>query len=724
MARSSEQPDKNEFSEAQIRDYADGKSDTASVTQVNDLRDEILKKIAGAENDGIISRTDAVGLRNRLNETKRETSAVSKIDSEVSRVIEDSKSMIREFTGDKTGQKEVMFFKELSVEEKRTYLSRLKEEAEGLQKRFEGLKKYMPEADGGFSYKTGIERAKCLEELNCRRDNTYRYADLLDKNRICFSATEVDEQLGGFKDLSVNQQGNWLKDFEDKQLRPREKLVQRYDSLPQDYREQLVNFSGLNMQEKEAAVEKTEQEIKFNGMVDSSPQSVNISRNSKKYAKEGYRKAPPSLRKEMMDMLFTHFAAEQALFTEFDKQPEEAKRRYPDFVELSFEKKQYIVKSLEKHDDNLRTYDLMLEKAVKDKVMSEATRDKYVSWFKERSLKDKETAINGFENEIKPRKELLERFEKELPDAVKRDNKRFYDLGHQDRMEMLEKLLTENAKKETKEEANEPEAKEKKKAGAELSAEQLKAMAARAVNLHQNGKVEQASAMYQTILIYDQDNEEAKLYLSCLENKSPKKDEKAEDLDDNAVADGIRNAKNEGSMLKKRKLLSVAGGIAGLVRNSDLSNQGRIHSSDKDTHLDDKERRLNHKVLEFTGGRVMAGHKHEKAQKIRRVDFNKLQSMEEGDVGALKDEVLSHQGDKANTAHHIQLEDKKTSREIAGASGVSWSGKAEKALRAEMLSDAQQRLERDSRKLSEIEKARLKAQIEKEDISVDLREAA
>jgi hypothetical protein len=462
------------------------------------------------------------------------------------------------------------------------------------------------------------------------------------------------------------------------------------------------------------------QEVEFEDMVDNGKDSRYVSSASKEYAKDSFRKAPSALRKEMKAMLRMQFEAEALLYKKFERQPAEAKNRYPNFIELPFERKQSIVNSLEKHDALLDKYKRMLEGALGDKLIGRKEYEESISIFTRERLDNKQKTFDDFASGIDLRRKVLERFEKELPEDIKSAHMDFYEMKHYDRMELVEKLLNENARK-TAEKKEKPEKKEEAKNI--LKPDQLREMSARAVELHNKGSVEQARALYQTVLIYDPDNAEAKKYLSQKDEKA-KAAEGKDPVSDQSLRENLKSVQRERGIKEDIKRVNIAGGLAELSRNSEFFNSGKVRSKDKDGHLDGKEKKLNKRLLEFTDGNVVAGHLHEKARKVKKVDFRQLRQMTDGEISGLRDEVLNNQGEKAGNAFHIQLEDRSSGREIAGKSGVNWAKKAEKAIRADMVQKAAEKLKADGRELSPEERARLKREAENEDLKVNLREAA
>jgi hypothetical protein len=747
MGNAAEQSDDSfeSGSEGQIGRLEGEETTEAEVLNVNRLRKTILTKISGAAEEGVISRTDVERLTANLRSTDKSEADVWRVENEVSQVISESKQLIEQFTGDEQGLRELAVFKELSLVEKRDYIGTLRKKAEGLMKRADKLTDLLPEEERRLATLHGAERAQYVEELTDRRANIAEYGWLLERSKRHFSADSMDAFLSQFKDLPVGKQAEWIKLFGETQVKPREKLLARYDALPSDYQKRAGKFFELSRHEKETAVQRLEEELKFDDAVDKSPQSKYLARAGREYAKESFRMAPASLRRDMTAMLEKHMKAEAELGEKFEKLPAEVQARYPGFIEMDFEKKDGILKNLDKHDGLRGEYESMIDRAVGEKLMNQRTRQNYLDWFTRSSLDDKKNAIALFAQEMLPRKNLKGRFESELPKDVQQSNAHFYALGGHERMELFERLKGEAEKKAL---AAKPENGESAKEAGVFSKEQLNQMAMKARELAGNGKRELAAAMYQTILIYDSANKDALAFLNVSVKQrtvsggvdgsgggvdvaaagvsSGERSDRNGGPDDAKIRDSVRAVKQEGGVKRMLRLVNVAAGVAELAHASDLNSKGEFHSEQKDTHLESEEARaLNKQLLEHSGGKMKLGRRSEdKARKIQRIDITRLDKLEDGDVTTLKNTVVGHEGDSRNRADHIQLVRQDSGQELAGKSGVHAAEKMTGNLRRKIVAKAEEGLRASGQELTEEARARIRRQVEEDDLRINLREAA
>ncbi len=720
-----------EFEDAdqeQLDRLESGETNAAEVLNVNNLRRSILGKIRGAAEEGVISRTDAEKLTANLRDTHKSEADVWRVGSEVSQVISESKQLIDRFTGDEPDPKELDMFRDMSLMEKREYVGALIKKADSLTRRAERLEDLLPEEERRLSSLKGVERAKFVEELTERRANVAQYGGMLKGCERHFSPASAERYKAEFRELSVGEQKSWIKLFGETQVKPREILSARFDALPVEYQARAGKFFDLSRHEKEALVQKLEEERAFDKKVDDSSESRYVSKEARDYAKDSFRAAPAPLRREMTAMLEKHMKAEAELGMRFEKLSSEVQARYPGFVDMAFERKQRILKSLDKHEVLRSQYDEILSGALSEKIISMSTYKNRLKWFERKSLDEKRDIVSASDDDMKSRRKLKERFEKELPKDIRDLNAHFYELAGHERMELFERLKAESEKKiGVKAEV--------KESGVVLSRDQLNQMAAKARELAGQKKMELATSMYQTILVYDPLNAEAMGFLIAMAKKkeadvvTPGESKVAQNDDgigDDRIRSSLNEVKRESGVRKLTKLINVAEGVADLANASDLNNRGEIRSDKKDGHLDGAEARgLNRQLLEHSGGKVKLGRRMEdKARKIQRVDITRLDKMEEGDVFSLKSTVVEHSGDSRMKADHIQLVRQDSGQELAGKSGLHAAERMKSNLRRRIATEAEARLRASGQVLSENDRAKMKEQLDADDMKVNLREAA
>jgi hypothetical protein len=711
--------------------------DTETALGIANLKSQIKDKIAGASAEGVISKADVGKLHESLHRAEGKDSSLQQVSEEVSRVISESKDLLGRFIGEVHDPREMVLFREKSLEAKRDYIAQLEQRVKDLQRRIVNLKGALSLQDerkmGELSL---MEREMYVSELETRNDNVTKYFVLLDRYSKHFSPDSLAAFRSEFKDLStVERQKEWIAGFEETQARPRELLSNRFQALPNEYRDEVRNFYNLSRHEKADSVLKLEENFAFDKVVDESSFSKKVASESREFAKRSFKEAPAPLRDSMKKTLAGFMQLEAGLTDKFEKLPSEVQARYAGFREFGYEKKDKILQSLDKHEGLRGDYEKMIGGALKDKLISQGTYNSYFNWFVQKSLDDKRAAISDFSKEMEPRKNLKIRFEGELSSEVRKDNARFYEFGMHDRMELFEKLRAEAENKAKLEVEKKVDAAGKaevdKKAnvvpenkdGAVLSKEQLNQMTAKAREFSANGNAELAKSLYQTVLIYDAKNEEALAYLGLL--AKPAANDNGADSSDSKIRESVNAVKQESGVKRMVKLVNVAEGVAQLAYASDLQSGGVIDSEKKDNHLgSEKEKILNRQVLEFTSGKMKLGRKStDKAREIKRVDITRLDKIDAGDVNALKDVVISHEGESRKDADNVQLV-KESGVAVAGSSGVHCADKMKRNLRKGIAVKAEERLRAGGHEVSEIDRAKMKAQLEKDALEVDLREAA
>lgn len=734
MSNSAEDLDFLDPTEGQLDQLEQGSGSTASVIKINDLRSAIADKIKFAKNEGSISEKDADELRKDLERTDTDIQAVYKVGHTVEKVIGESKKLLLEFANnDEVGEEELGVFKELSLDEKRVHVEMLQKKLGSLQRRVSKLSEFLPEEQARLKMLKGNERAKYVEELNERRENVAGYAAMFEKYREYFSAKSAEEYMRDFKEQNLPKQAEWLKVFEATQAKPRMELAKRFGALPAKYRESTKNFNDFPRHEKEALVLKLEEERDFDADVDFSADSRHMSTKSREFAKEVFKKAGPTLRKDMKVMLKKHMKAEADLSRKFELLPAGVRSQHPEFFELDFEKKEQVLQVLDKEGVQLKAkYEQFLRSELMHKNIGHETYASFMRWFEERDLMGKKLAVNleVYESEMLPRRAMRARFEKEIPKELRDANSHFYELSRHDRMELFERLKRQINGDKPKDAGA---AKDAAKEGA--GAEHLQKMLLKAQEMELSGSRENAMLICKSILLMNPEHALAKKYLAALKARKPEDLTKAKladvaedsgaDIADSDTNDAIRATKETSVMRKKIKHLNIAEGLSDLAKKSDLYNRGVTDSQRKDQHLkSEREKQIADKLVQHSEGKVVAAAGDEKSKTLKKVDVTTFGEMNEEQQLDLKNQVVSHEGEKGNNVYHLQMIDKKEGRSITGAVSKQRAVEMRKTVEIETAKNAAAAIEQARGKaLSRAAKEKLQQAAKKEGFKVNLREA-
>jgi hypothetical protein len=700
MGNTAEDLDFLDPTEAQLEQLEAGSGNTASVIKINDLRAAIGGKIKFAKDEGSISEKDAEQLQQDLERTDTDIQAVYKVGNTVENVIGESKKLLLEFANnEEVDEEELGVFKELTLSEKRAHVEMLQKKLGSLQRRVSKFSEFLPEEQARIKMLKGNERAKYVEELNERRENVAGYAAILEKYRDYFSAQSAEEYMRDFKELALPKQVEWVKVFEATQAKPRMELANRFGALPAKYRESaegaggIKNFNELSRHDKEALVLKLEEQRDFDADVDFSADSRHMSSKSREFAKEIFGNAGSTLRKDMKVMLKKHMKAEADLSRKFELLPAGVRAAHPDFFELDFEKKEQVLKTLDKEGVQLKDkYGQLLRGDLSRRNIGHGTHESFMRWFEERDLMGKKLAVNQevYESEMLPRRAMRARFEKEIPQEMRAANTHFYELSRHDRMELFERLKRQvNGDK--------PAA----AAGANGRAIDAGAPATRAAAKEGGGAEHLQQMLFQAL-------------------------EDGIDIDDAAIKKALKHAKENFSMKKKVKHLNIAEGLSDLAKKSDLYNRGVTNSQRKDQHLKgEREKQIAEKLVKHSDGSVVAASGNEKSKDLKKVDVTTFGEMNEEQLLDLKHEVVANEGENGNNVYHLQMIDKKEGRNITGAAGKQRTADMRKGVEIEAAKNAAAALEQSGGKvLSRAAKEKLQQAAQKEDFKVNLREAA
>lgn len=670
----------------QLAKLRDGELDTASVIQINEMRQDILNQLSRAQEEGVISGRDVKKWSSILEEKGGSKQEVAEIKSQVLAVIAESKRLIVELP---KGDEEIELFKQMSIREKREYIGNLRKAAADLNGRADKLGRLFPNAAEKLKTLKGQERAKYIEELNIRRANVLKYGALLERYSNYFSKKSRKEFMDMFKELSIAKQADWLSQFVTTQAGLRIKLSERYFKLPVKYRERLEqqygDFNELSRHEKEVVVKRGEEEKAFEEKLYGNPDHKYMSSKSRKFMKLIFIRADANLRKAMLEMLDKSLKDEAELGKRYESLPPTVKNSCPDFMEMDFEEKTKALDELlvKDYEDRLLPW---LEK----KVIGEATVNSFVAWFKELDFKAK--MVEGTDAKIKgqmvDRMALVARFEKELPDEVKKANAYFYTLGYHDRMALFEKLKRAYLQGD----------------------EQAQGANEDMVSVPSDGKKKQVGNSGEQGIVNDA--------VSHMDEQV---------LNETRVMEEIRKVKEGSSVIKKRiRDKNIGEGLAELAMNSDRANQDVYDSARKRAHLaNTKERDLNAQLVRFTGGKLIAGSGHEKAKKVKEIDADKLAQgvVREEELFDWKKEIVNHQGEKARNVFNVQFVDKQSGQKLSGVIGKQKITQQQQAIQEDITKEVMDRLGMAADNKNASKMAKIRSIVKKDKLKINLKEA-
>jgi len=695
MPNAAENMDFMEAGDDQLGKLQAQETDTATVIQINELRQDIVSQLSRAEEEGVISRRDVKKWSNILKEKGGSKREVADIQHQVSAVIEESKRLIAELPG---GDKEVDIFKQMSLREKKEYIGNLRKAANDLNGRADKLGELFPDAAEKLKTMRGPERAKYIEELNIRRANVIQYGAFLEKYSRHFSKKSQKEFMDMFKELSISKQSDWLSQFVETQAGPRIKLSERFLKLPLKYkermREQYGEFSEMSRHDKENVVKKGEEEKAFADKLYGNPDYKYMASKSRKFMKKTFIGADANLRKAMMEMLDKTIKDEAELGKKFEALTPKARNRCTDFMEKDFEEKTKVLDEL-----MVKDYEDRLTPWLKKKVIGESTVSSFMAWFKELDVKGKmaEGPDEKIEGQMVDRIALKARFEdkKEMPEDVQKANAHFYNLGQHERMDLFEKLKRAQAEK---------------KNGAEVSNED--AVTAAVAEKKKAADRKPVGGTVEGVVV----------------GEKGAANEIGAELNEAKVMEEVKKVKEGSGLMKKRiRDKNIGEGLADLAASSDRANQDVYDSARKDKHLSDsKERDLNDQLVKFTGGKMVAGSGHEKARKVKEIDADKLAEgvVREEEIFDWKKDIVNNQGEKARDVFNVQFVDKKSGQKLSGVMGKQKVKEQQKGIQEDITDEVLQRLGMDVANDNAAKKEKVRSIVRKDKLKVDLKEAS
>ena len=758
MGYETENQDFLDPSDEQIDALAQGeKSDLTShsIIAINELRSQIGKQITQAKIEGILNEKDAEQLEMELRQNSASRRAVERIGHKVGSVIEENRSLIDSFVKGLSSEHNISDkldindhvdrFKALPTEEKRRYVQNLRENLDFLESLYKVVAEHAPDKRGKFRKMGGHEKKAMAEELLKRTENMMTYQRLIHDNRKHFSRDSEEEYMTKFKELkTLEEQQRWIREFS-KIVESKTELAKKFETFPPELQAKFPEFFESRKKGKLVTLQKLEREMEeaHLSILNGDPNSRHFSEKDRREAINWWRKSDQGMRILMLKNLPDQMKKTAELGKSYESLPDslklelQAKQGFNNFYELSFEEKAKALeeaRNLGEHMEKLAaSYEGLLRDAQTNKYMARVTCDAFMKEFRQLGSSERQDWINKFEtHELAKRRELTERFREELPPETQQNNTRFYELGYSDRLKLFNNLLTGKPSDTLPEKTAEEEPRPEKILRLSMDAMSLEREGDAASS--EDFKKEQwrkAISCYRDIIKLNATDEIAASNLARLtakyRNLFPQDDiekkEPGEKLD-TEMKEALQTVKETGHMKERIKRQNIAEELAALAQRSEQFNAGIVDSRHREKHLEtEDERDINDRLLSRTKGAKVVG-TDGRAKEVTKVDVGTMGKMEAYHIYRLKREAVANRGRKSHNVHYLQLASRESGQNISAETGKNITAKRKIELQRALAQEAARKIEASGQKLSETQKKALERRARKDNLKIDLQQAA
>lgn len=508
------------------------------------------------------------------------------------------------------------------------------------------------------------EKVKELEKMEA---NVKTYSNLISQNERLFHNPE--QYIKEFEDLTLNEQQNWIQTFNEKILKPRLVLVQIYDKLPKDHRND-GEFFKAGMKEKQVWLEKLSAKIEQDYIKDVNETPTDImSQNSKRFAIVDFLGLKTVYEKAMwLDQLSKSKKAEEKLTLEYSQKRFNEVRKLDAYSErnwekLRFEEKQELLKSMKVEAALMDTFGKILDEAAKDKVISQKTKGLYDKIYNEANLNGRKQITQNILFAMRTRRNLMDDFEKLSPETQKQFNE-FYNLSHTKRLHMYNKAK----KYENEQNADEPQEEKDKKKEKEMPKsleandiqEIINELQGEADSFETEGELERALDKHQSVLKLHPDNK-----LSLKKQKELLLEiETLDSLTGDEIEDALQRESKSNYMSEELSNIELSQEILEDRENVVRHNLGIDNLGKQTSHLTDDsfDREVHKKVFEQSEGKQTLD-ENGKIQNVRKIDLSLIGVRNKGNVTQLRQD-LKNLGTDENISD-IQLVDDAQGRDLS-----------------------------------------------------------
>lgn len=749
-----------QYSAETIDSVADGQMNAGQAVAVKQLENQIKQKILDA---GEFSKADKDRWLAKVEKTNAQSSTelqsiVRDIDQERS-IIEQMKlkyigtvNQNREYFGKDsarkldTAQQYIDEFNELGLEEKTKWMELLAGEIDGLKGLYETAKGLAPDAMDKFNTLRRSEKKEFLAQLKSSREGLKQLDEILSKNSAHLSTAEQEKLRVRMRDVPPEEQAKFLKEIVETEIKPREALTQKFRVFPAEFRKAFEGFPQMSRVEKEATLDTLVQNLGrayrtelFDGAL-----SKHFSEQSKEAAYTWFVQAPLENKVQALQMVKSQMKFEEAksfefedMLSQFPSNTDQSKlmdmRRA--FYESKYEDKVKKIEDLKKQLAKMSAeskesapieaeYEGRLDLALEEQDISETTHERDMARFKKLKLEDKKKDLEAFDARLKPRRELKERFQKEVSEDLQKEHgPEFYRRSHHGRMEKLNELLNIQKNKVSKAEGSEAA---NDNADATPGLEQGKTIEQMVQSLtleasKAEGKDDYEAALdaYDKILVLDPENKFAAKRAGEMEKILAENEKNGElvDMTDSELEQMVRAAQNAERILEKRKLYTINHVLGETIKESDRK-QNKHHAEDKTGHLGNSNFAQIQEQLADQHGMMLDSEGN--AVQIQTIKLNDFKQKTDGEIHALGKQVATIQGndDKRTKTHNFQAHD---GQKVIN--GEEWAKRAEverEQLDEAILKQAQGKLKKAGERIDEatVQKLTKKIQKSKQDVKL------
>ncbi len=713
--------DEDGYAPELINSLKSGENDAKTTTGIKDLTGNIHEKIKRARQEGTLSQKDEENFITEISKNKTDHHAITKIGGNVDQVINESKQLISTVSllKDTPGidvEERLKVLKESSIDEKRELITEWKKEVKSLQNLIEKAEKLYPEAVSKLKGAQGKELTAAIKNLEERVESTLEYGTLLDdpETKKHFSADSIKDFEKSFKEISNREQKDWIKVFKEQQLKPRQRLTEKYEQLNQKNKDSIPNFKELGRTDKEEALKRVEENIDYEEMVLKGDHSAFVSKDGKQAYINYFKDAPKFIRKQRIRDTKEWMKGEAELFKAFEKLDPAIKKMHPNFIELKFDEKEKIVKKENAEGSTEKEFTQKLLNALKEGVIREEGFHSLKKAFNEQPESTRKEWVADFDKNIKDRVDLKNNFEK-LPQEVQDKHQDFYNLSFADRLTRYAIILQELSGAP----ANDIKVLKEKPEGMSTK-EQIEGLLEKAAKLEADYKQEDALKIYKAVLIFDPNHAVA---LSKV-NGTADSVETESNLDPNMINQVISRVKSGDTMKKKLTMQTIEEGLQKLNQASTNINGQKDKAVQRDANLDNaKERELNAQLVAETGGEMIIGNDGT-AEDVHFIDLKRSNLLQEADRNELKRTVTQNRGEKMNKVHNIQFQDRETGQNMSAQKAKETVKTKQELLEESIAEQTATMLERDHGTLNDADRALIKKLVHAKGTNVELAPAS
>lgn len=757
----SEKLDRISTSADHIDALADGKIDAKDSVKIENLKNEVHEKLFAAGD--IFTKKDREHYLKRL-QIARDTDSTelealsTEIDS-AAKEIQQKTRLFEKTVNDSSqyfgfNQKRsiteteqwIAAFKKQPLDKKREWIDGLKGRIEELKDLHEKAMALAPEQGDQINRLTEKEKKNFIAERIRLQAKTREFATLVENLGENFNQEELAQFKERFEDTTADEQDKFMDDFK-KEAKTRNGLNEKFEEYPNEYSNLIPNFKKLRLDEKKAALERIDRAMHDDYVQqlfgkNTDPNDLNDLRNhlspqSKAAALDWFvNEATPQLKGMALKLLKEQLKTEKALSDQYVKligelpnlSRAEKDEMTTAFLKGDFYRKKELIAAMENrvreeqstHESVNkidREYDQKLQIQLQNRVISQKTLQLEKELYAKMTAQEKAQRNREFDVLIKPRIQLKDRFEKEIPENIRLENSDFYDLSHQKRGERLEALLkiVELKQKDGAEKVKTGDKRER--TTKELSPEQkqqVMELKLQATTGELNEDYSTAQDCYNAILTIDPEDAMAKERLNKVQAKLGIK---SSDPDTQKAKNAaIDEEKQSADFKKQRRDFTIQKEVTKSAYLNELYNQGQVQSQKRDVHLNSAEKGIQERLYRE---KKMVLNKDGRAVKISNADLNRFEDLGENDKIALKEQLRKGQSYQVNFLNnHFQVTS--DGQIISARAGLKKIDQQEKNLKDSLAKRVQGKLKEKGQILSAAESDALKQNLQTEKMDVDL----